>query len=110
MKTVLAITLSAGVGIFASLALLSQGHLLQVLALGLALSQAGLAWRYSRTWWLPTSIFGMLGVSHLLANWWLLSHGRPSNIALETFGSGYVFMAAWYFVRKRWFGKAPTTS
>ena len=30
--------------------------------------------------------------------------------ALETFGPGYLLMAALYFVRKRWFGKAPTTS
>jgi hypothetical protein len=89
MKTALAITLSAGVGIFATLDFLSPSRLLQGLALGLALAQAGLAWKYSRTWWLPTSIFAMLGVSHLLANWWLLSQGWPSNIALETFGPGY---------------------
>jgi hypothetical protein len=110
MKTALAITLSAGVGIFATLALLSQGHWRQVLALGLAWLQAGVAWKYSRPWWLPTSILGMMGVSHLLASWWLRSQGRPSNAALETFGPGYLLMAAWYLVRKRWLGKAPTTS
>jgi hypothetical protein len=52
----------------------------------------------------------MMGVSHLLASWWLRSQGRPSSAALETFGPGYRLMAAWYLVRKRWFGKAPTTS
>jgi len=40
----------------------------------------------------------------------LRSQGRPSNAALETFGPGYLLMAAWYLMRKRWFGKAPTTS
>jgi len=110
MKTALAITLSAGVGIFATLALLSPSHLLQVLALGLALLLAGVARKYSRPWWLPTSIFGMTGVSHLLASWWLRSQGQPSYAALESFGPGYLLMATWYLVRKRWFGKTPTTS
>jgi hypothetical protein len=110
MKTALAITLSAGVGMFATLALLSPGHLLEVLAFGLALLLASVAWKYSRPWWLPTSIFGMTGVSHLLASWWLRSQGRPSSAALQTFGPGDLLMAAWYLVRKRWFGKTPTTS
>jgi hypothetical protein len=42
----------------------------------------------------------MMGVSHLLASWWLRSQGRPSNAALETFLHGYLLMAAWYLVSK----------
>ena len=105
MKTALAITLSAGVGIFATLALLSPSHLLQVLALGLALLLAGVARKYSRPWWLPTSIFGMTGVSHLLASWWLRSQGQPSYAALESFGpwislDGYLVPCAQTLVRQ----------
>ena len=106
MTTALAIPLSAGVGIFATLALLSQGRWLQVFALGLALLQAGVAWKYSRPWWLPTSVFGMMGVSHLLASWWLRSQGHLASPALDTFGPGYLLMAAFYFVRRRRFGAA----
>ena len=110
MKAALAITLSVGVGAFATLPFLLHGHLLQTLAFGMALLLAGIAWKYSRSWWLPASFFGMIGISHLFAGWWLRSQGHPSTPALETFGPGYLLIAAWYLLRKRWFGKAPTTS
>lgn len=108
MKTALAITLSAGVGLFATLALLSQGHLLQILAFGLALVLAGAVWKSGGPWWLPTFMFALMGVSHLLASWWLRSQGHPTSNALDTFGPGYLLIAALYFVRRRGFGGAQS--
>ncbi|MFZ1917690.1 MAG: hypothetical protein WAU58_08970 [Terriglobales bacterium] len=104
MKTVQMIALTLVIGAFATSSLIFDRKILGIVAFVLLL---GLVWmvRESRPWWLPSAMFAALGASHLVALWWLRSKGSASDPALETFGPGYLLMAAGYFLYRLWHRK-----
>jgi len=107
MRTALIVALIIVIALFATASIVLDRKLLDVFAFGLMLLLALTLRRLGRPWWLPSLLFALLGASHLLAIWWLRFKGSSSasSPALETFGPGYLLMAALFFLRGLWPGK-----
>ncbi len=110
MKTVSTVALATAAAILGTWSILFDHQLLYGFTFALMLSIALILWKSRQPWWMPTLFFGLLGAGHLVAILWLRSQGQwrlsPASPALETFGPGYLLMAAFFFARERWFSKA----
>jgi len=105
MKTAQMIALTVVIGAFATSSLVFDRKILAVLAFVLLLGLVLVVRRDAWPWWLPSAMFASIGISHLIALWWLRSKGSASHSALETFGPGYLLMAAGYFLHGLWHRK-----
>ena len=98
MKRAEMIVLTIVIGAFATSSLVFDRKILGVVAFVLLLGLVLMVRRDVRPWWLPSAMFAAIGVSHLIALWWLRSKGAASRPALETFDPGYLLIAAAYFL------------
>jgi uncharacterized protein involved in response to NO len=105
MKTAQMIALTVIIGAFATSGLIFDRKILDAVAFVLLLGLVLVVRRDDRPWWLPSAMFASIGASHLIALWWLRSKGSASHPVLETFGPGYLLMAAGYFLHGLWHRK-----
>jgi hypothetical protein len=101
VRAAIIIVLAANASMFSTLAILVDNNWFLVLTFSTLLVLALVLWKFARPWWLGTVLFGFMGVSHLLAKWWLRSRALASSPALDIFGPGFLVLAIFYFLQGR---------
>lgn len=105
MSSMILVLLAAAASVFSAMAFVLNDNrfffsLIPILAIiGVIL------WRVIRPWWIGSVLFGFVGISQLLAKFWLRLHGRPSEPALDTFGPGFIVMAVFFLLLNRRFAR-----
>jgi hypothetical protein len=111
MRTALLIVFVASVAVFSTLLLLVDNNKLEYIGLLALIVMVTLAFRKSGLpWWAVSLMFGLMGTCHLIALWALYprAHAAGAVPAFESFGPGYLVMAAFFYVRHRVVRKAQT--
>lgn len=106
MKPIL-VVLAAGVSVFGTLPFVLHSDWFYLPALVLTAALAVILWKVTRPWWIGSVLFGFMGISQLIARFWLRARVGHSEPALDTFGPGFLVMAVFYFFWNRRFAARP---